>query len=301
MRLKSLSPVIVLSALLAWVPVPAAHGQDAAWTRTREPVVVAGDALAAFDGAPLDDLFVYAYRAGTWEQIPFQFDEVDATGTYTVENGLLDANDELVFMALDLGTQAVPWVWIPDTASHANPRYQIAVSDPLDAGQHGWVYVYRSADLAPTFIGDYVDWDAVAHRLVGTTYVVGFDPAVHPGIETLELNGAAVDLLDRSKIRIGATCIFLPVKLTEEDLVGMAAMDPDIDGPVRVGGGDLDGSSWAYHSFFQLRGAFDLDDLQPDLCPSLTIDSIRLSIDWLDQRRPAWPPPGITTPTSRPA
>jgi hypothetical protein len=157
-------------------------------------VIVSGGDLTAFEGAPLYDLFVYAYRGGAWQQIPFQFDEVDATGTYTVENGLLDANDELVFMAPDLGTQAVPWVWIPDTASQASPRYQSAVSDPLDAGQHGWVYVYRSADLAPASSGDYVDWDAVNHRLVGTTYVVGFDPAVHPGIETLELNGAAVDL-----------------------------------------------------------------------------------------------------------
>ena len=56
----------------------------------------------------LEELFAYAYGSGTWHQIPFQFDEVEPIGnTYVVtEDGYLDANDELAFMALDAGEQA---------------------------------------------------------------------------------------------------------------------------------------------------------------------------------------------------
>ncbi len=169
-------------------------------------MVVTGDQLPLFDGAALEDLFVYSYAGAAWQQIPFQFDEVDASGTYTVENGLLDANDELVFMAMDLGDQAAASDWITDTGAQSYARYEIQVSDPLNPGQQAWAYVYRSATLSPTLPVDYVSWDAANQRLVGSTYAVGFSPAVHAAMDSMELNGSGVDALDRGKIRIDATC-----------------------------------------------------------------------------------------------
>ena len=119
-------------------------------TRTQEPVIVAGGQLALFEGAALNDLFVYACTGATWQQIPFQVDEVDASGTYTVENGLLDGNDELAFMAMDLGDRVTVSEWITDTSSQGYARYEIQVSDPLNPGQQGWVYLYRSETVSPT-------------------------------------------------------------------------------------------------------------------------------------------------------
>ncbi len=85
------------TAVSAGVLPGTAAAASLSWTRTLEPAVLAGAGLADFAGAPLDELYVYSYRGGAWEQVPFQFDEVDASGTYTVVNSLLDAVDELTF------------------------------------------------------------------------------------------------------------------------------------------------------------------------------------------------------------
>ncbi len=119
-------------------------------TRQRDPVVVQGNSLAAFGAAPLDELFAYAYGSGTWQQIPFQFDEVEPIGnTYVVtEDGQLDANDELAFMALDAGEQAPAGAWISDNLSTGYPRYELRVVDPLHPNEQAWVYLYRSPSLS---------------------------------------------------------------------------------------------------------------------------------------------------------
>ena len=256
-------------------------------TRSQEPVVISGDRLPLFDGATLDDLFVYAYAGAAWQQIPFQLDEVDASGTYTVENGLLDANDELVFMAMDLGEQATASDWITDTGSQSYHRYEAQVSDPLNPGQRAWAYVYRSTTLSPALPADYVSWDAANQRLVGSTYAIGFSPTTHAAMDSMELNGSGVDALDRGKIRIAATCWIGPIPisqtLNEEDLVGSTDYTPDIDGPVRAGGGSAGGSSWAYHSLYRSNFTMNIDDLTPPPpCTKLTIGQVRLSSDWLD-------------------
>jgi hypothetical protein len=276
------------------VPVGAAYSLTAlrradpgALTRSQEPVIIGGDELPVFDGAALDDLFVYAYAGAAWQQIPFQLDEVDASGTYTVENGVLGADDELVFMAMDLGEQATATDWITDTDSQSYARYEIQVSDPLNPGQQAWAYLYRSTTLSPALPADYVSWDAANQRLVGSTYAIGFSPTTHAAMDSMKLNGSGTDALDRGKIRIVGTCWVgpIPIDLTlnEEDLAGSADPTPDIDGPVRVGGGSTDGSSWAYHSLYRSDVAMNIDDLTPPPpCTAITIDQIRLSSDWLD-------------------
>jgi len=276
------------------VPVGAAYSLTAlrradrgALTRSQEPVILSGDELPLFGGTALGDLFVYAYAGDAWQQIPFQLDEVDASGTYTVENGLLDANDELVFMAMDLSEQAMASEWITDTDSQNYPRYEILVSDPLNPGQQAWAYVYRSATLAPTTPVDYVSWDAANQRLVGSSYVVGFDSATHAAMDSMELNGSGTDTLDRGKIRIEGTCWVGPIPvsqtLNEVDLAVSVDPTPDIDGPVRAGGGSTGGSSWAYHSLYRSNFTMNIDDLTPPPpCTKLTIGQVRLSSDWLD-------------------
>ena len=68
------------------------------------PAIVSGSQLPAFAGVVLDELFVYAYDGTTWSEVPFQIDEVDASGEFTTtEDALLDGNDELVFMVADAG------------------------------------------------------------------------------------------------------------------------------------------------------------------------------------------------------
>jgi hypothetical protein len=288
LRSSGLSPVMVtiLFAGAAWLLLAEAQGVGplaGTWTRTQEPVILTGEQLARFNGVALNELFVYRYRDRTWTPIPFQVDEVNAFDRYTIEDGHLDANDELVFMAMDLGQEASPSEWIADNDSRSHVRYQVQVSNPLSSTERGWVYVYHSSTLHPT-IADYVKWDEAGNRIVARSYVAGIDPELPSSLDTLELNGSGVDALDRIKIRVHAACrvgfVPIPVMLTEEDL-DEQIVAWDVDGPVRVGGGTKASATWAYHSLFEIRATLNIDDISPPPpCTSLDIDRIRVSLDW---------------------
>ncbi|MGD8398229.1 MAG: hypothetical protein PVG11_05180 [Anaerolineae bacterium] len=276
----------LLSLVLSLAPASA----QPAWTRLLEPVELTGSGLEALDGAPLDELVVYVYTGSDWQPIPYQFDEVGADGAYGPEDGLLDGDDALVLMAADLGTQSPPDLWPEDTMARSHPRYEIQVADPLSPGAEGWAYVYRSSSLA-TAAEDYVAWQPISDTVEALSYTLGFSPADHAGIEVLALKGGGtsyVDLLDRTKIRVGATCtptIFPPfsIVLTEDDLAGTVDPTPSIDGPVRVGGGDVANASWFYAGFYRTDLVFDASSFEPpDLCQTARIDFVRLSTDWLD-------------------
>jgi hypothetical protein len=96
-----------------------------------DPVVITGGLLSDLTGDPLHDIFVYAYRGTALAQIPFQIDERDGSGTYVpVEDGHLDDNDELVFMAMDAGG------WVDDPSldvgsASITPTYVITLTDPF--------------------------------------------------------------------------------------------------------------------------------------------------------------------------
>lgn len=290
---KNLLGVMVMASIImlgVW-PLPAtgtageAAGPTLAWTRTLEPVTLTGADLGQFNGVNLGDLFVYAFDGSTWAQISYQFDEVDADGTYTSEDGVLDANDELVFMAVDLGFQADTWEWVDDADAQAHSRYEVAVTDPLHPAERGWAYVYQSTTLVPNH-DDYVDWDAGNQRVVAGTYIAGYDPSVHISMDSLELNGYAVDVLDRTKIQLSVTCYidgdpFAEV-VNEEDFSGEWDIVPSVDGAVRVGGGTTEASTWSYHSLYLSDVVWDLDALTPPQCDSLEIHWFRVSTDWLN-------------------
>ncbi len=82
------------------------------------PVVVKGNKASAVLGTPIEDLGLMAVRAGKLVPIPFQIDEKDEDGWVYVEGvsdagvagraGTLDAEDEIVFMLRDAGTETLP-------------------------------------------------------------------------------------------------------------------------------------------------------------------------------------------------
>jgi hypothetical protein len=198
--------------------------------RDLEPVIVTGAAVNAFIGTPTDQLFVYAYTDGIWTQIPAQVDEVTATGTYTTtEDGLLDANDEVVFMAMDLGDHAVGMVPTANGEPISALWYEIEVTDPISPTRKGWAYLVRSTVLTPTFAADYVSFDSFLHRINGVTYHLGY-ATPRPWMDYLTLGDGLVDILDRApKTRLCFGIICLPESLSpnlQDDLIK--------DGPVRL-------------------------------------------------------------------
>ncbi len=199
--------------------------------RDLEPVIITGTAISAFAGAPVDQLFVYAYTDGIWTQIPAQVDEVTATGAYTTtEDGLLDANDEVVFMAMDLGDQAVGMVPTADGQPISALWYEIEVTDPISPTRKGWAYLVHSSVLTPTFTADYVSFDPIQLRINGLNYHLGFAPS-RPWLEYLSFGDSETDILDRTpKLRLclGEACWFTEDNTpnVEDDLIR--------DGPVRA-------------------------------------------------------------------
>jgi len=204
-------------------------------TRWHAPVVVTGSLLSDLAGSPIDEVFVYAYQDATPAQIPFQIDERDASGAYVVvEDGQLDGNDELVFMAADGGG----WVDHPllgTNGSSITPTYVITITDPV-GNAHAWAYVFRSAALSRVATADYVSYDDGNDRITSSNrYALGFD-ATHGFVDHLTLGDSEQDLLDRTKLRISGTIevhgIPIPLSLNEENTSKDAVHA--IDGPVRV-------------------------------------------------------------------
>ncbi len=201
--------------------------------RGMEPVVLTGDDVEDLQGTPTDELFVYAYRDDSLEQIPFQVDEV-ATGTYTDTAGNpLDGDDEIVFMASDLGGQPAEEEEQFSAGLPISPTfYRIEVTDPLSPTKKGWAYVVRSSSLTKTFTRTYTTYEPGSNQIVTPRYSVGFAQDF-PGLDYLALNGTGTDIVDRTKIRIK---ILLGV-LDEDEIVNYVDFEPIgavKEGPVRV-------------------------------------------------------------------
>lgn len=198
--------------------------------RGLEPVIVTGAAVNGFIGAPTDQLFAYAHRDGIWIQIPAQVDEVTATDTYTTtEDGLLNANDEVVFMAADLGYQAPADPHSADGFPTVARWYEIEVTDPVSPTHKGWAYLVHSTELTTTFTTDYVSFDPSLHRINGTTYQVGY-ATPRPWMDYLTLSGGVADILDRApktRLCFGVLCF-------NESLASDLQDDLIKDGPVRL-------------------------------------------------------------------
>lgn len=227
MNARLLRGSLLLAALTFIFTIQAHHplvfatpGAPASLTRTLDPVVLSGEQAPAWQGVALDQLFLYAYHpGGGWEQIPWQFDE-KRDGVYVSnEDGRLDGDDELAFMARDCGDQAPPSQWIGDADARNHRRYEITVTNPLHAGERCWVYLYRSSTLDRAEIDDYVDY--AAHVATSDQYRLTLQQA-NLIAEGLQLFGNQTDVLDRTKVRIqlGSTVI------NEEQL---APADPRTD------------------------------------------------------------------------
>ncbi|MFQ5825094.1 MAG: hypothetical protein ACE5JB_13655, partial [bacterium] len=208
-----------------------------------QPVIILGSSFILFNNVPINNLFLFAYHADTqqWEAIPFQIDEKDAAGDFfnPDETPGLDANDELVFIAQDVGDMAPNVaVWIDNPEAQTYPRYEIKITNPVDQSIIGWVYLYRSNTLISVQTNtDYIQYiegpiaNPAADTIKGLSYKLGNANNGFPNFLELAANG--IDLLDRQKVRVVVRVIFSDVTLTEENFQN-PSVTPPIDGDVRV-------------------------------------------------------------------
>jgi hypothetical protein len=267
--------VVGLGAVQAHAMMPSAPRAASTLDRFEDPVVITGSQFPAFSGVPLRQLVLYAYRGGDWQAVPFQIDEVNISGTYVIsDGGLLDANDELVFMAGDAGGVVSTAAWPADAQARLHARYAITVSDPLSVSQQAWVYLYRSATLTRSQ-ASYVTWTQGLQTASALSYTAAFSPTRFVGLSDLFIDGRNVDILDRQKIRIELLGGF--IKFNEEGLVSLnpATLTLPITGPIRAvtNEGDLRAAFYRSQIAFDVR--FDLSSLGV-----IVPDFIRTSFDW---------------------
>lgn len=241
---------LLLAALLALAPRAAAQVEAEPLTLERKEgaVVVAGERLTAMLQAPIDQLRLYAAKRGELRPIPYQVDERTPEGGYAFDggeerrsdsdDGHLDGNDELVFMARHAGGRLAPGA--PPLEGEV-ARQVIQVTTP-DRDQSGWVYLLRfegapparaDADLVSlTWSGpELTGWTGERARVVTAPSGTSF-------LDWRELHfgrpggGFGPDVIDRAKLTFKARYLFLDIARREDEVRSHVA--GFIDGPVRV-------------------------------------------------------------------
>ena len=213
--------------------------------RDYEPIVMKGSNFPAFLGQPVSHIFAYSYDAGNdqWTQIPIQIDECDDSTHIWISspNNVLDQNDEIVFMARDMGDVADdPSIWINDDDSKNYDRFEISATDPTDSDVTKYVYIYLSSTVTDES-GQYMQFEDtptadLQYTVNGISYTEKHNENGLPQFwaVTDALDGNNTNILDRQKIRVYATILtFLDFNITEDDLNGDAVIE-HLTGNVRV-------------------------------------------------------------------
>lgn len=243
-------------------------------TRDLEPIIVTGQQVGSLLDAPVGDLFVYALHGSTWEQIPFQIDEVSNGQFVASGDGLLSPADEIVFMAKDAGDEAPAGTNLTNELAIDDGWYVIEASDSTSAGKKAWAYVVRSPTLDQTFSADYVSFNGGTHRITGENYTLGYNTP-NPWADYLTLGSSSTDILDRNKFRAcntaGTLCL-----VTEETAEGNVQDDPIKDGPVRAI--IRSGRVLGYGSMLEWSTSINLTQI-PDF-PLFLGKNVRVSLDW---------------------
>jgi hypothetical protein len=212
--------------------------------RYSEPIVIIASGLENLWGKSPDDIFVYRFDQNSgWQQIPHQVDERQLVQIYGggscdvspeecdlqyifdwPEGDGLDDNDEIVFMARDLGN--TPTSMMPEDVSNA---YQVQVTIP-GSNQVGYAYIFYSTTLTKSFGPPLVSYSRTEididegiedTEIITDNYRVHFSGQwIQDALEvSIAAGGDQVNLLDRWKGRAYDLSLYGET----EDRIGMCA------------------------------------------------------------------------------
>jgi len=218
--------------------------------RWPDPVVLHGRDLPGCEGRPLEHFRLYALHLGKFVPVPYQFDEITPDGRKVLPdggpeanpeegNGRLDARDELLFMAHDLGDRVRPADWVGgfDAAT------EISARDPLDSGR-GWCYLLSFPRPPPPSPLNYATYVDKYNQHYGFYLFEQSQFKVHQGKLYRQIfnqawklpdyaGGDFTNFIDRLKFRVRVRLLFgsLKITTTEDDVSGDTLALRD--GPVR--------------------------------------------------------------------
>ncbi len=213
-------------------------------TRQFDHIILTGDQCPDISGKPISNYGLFVLKDGAMVPIPFQIDEVHGTdkngefaythgkkATKDEDKGLFDANDQLVFMARDLGDQIVQKEMIDKSAQSFT---EIAVTDG-DTSKIAWAYLICFPKSPVRSEIDYVNYYPDKRQIIAWNYRTEFNKkflATPSGYAFgKRIGGEEIDRMDRAKVRINAKSV-INIKRSEEN-VKVKALGY-IDGPVRV-------------------------------------------------------------------
>jgi len=191
--------------------------QEIKVSRAYTPVVVKGERLAAFSGVPVDSLRLYAWDGAAWSVMPFQIDEMAKAidpfrlpdsvwrwSPFYADDGLLDGDDEMVFMIRDMGEQASGDRWIDDVPSQGHPRIEIAVADPQNPADAAYAYLYHASVASESIPRPYdLSYTPETATVESAAYTVALDDSsgLVQDIAIHSPYGNGIDIFDTQKLR----------------------------------------------------------------------------------------------------
>ena len=213
--------------------------------RTVDGVVVTGDLLPEFLGVPLEQIRVYAELNGALRVIPFQADELvpdrsafilpeGPKSNRALSDGVFSVQDEVAFMAKDLGGKMPRSAWPADALKAA----EIEVIDPLDLSR-GWAYLFAFPNPPAPSPRVYVVWDAAQGEVRTAAYINGYPPggkAIYFSriVGQPPIYGSGVDFVDRMKLRFHFEAVWGLVSFNGNEENAGQRIVGEKEGPVRV-------------------------------------------------------------------
>ena len=202
-------------------------------TRSHDPVVLSTGALAGLTDRDPDHYRLLSLRNGTAVPVPFQIDARDARGTYQLTDAPpgFDDDDELVFMAKDLGNRRAG-----ERLAGSGPVVEFEVTDP-GTGARGWAYLVRAPAAPEPTVRPYATYDTARNEVRAVSYRVRYPPGRNffTSMEATPAAGGGT-LISRMTMRIEPTFSLLLAhwspQLTEESFT--TVMAGIRNGPVRA-------------------------------------------------------------------
>jgi len=207
----------ILASLLHFLAAPALAQMSAPGLAT-----VSAAALACLRGRDESTVAIFAC-ATACAPIPWQLDERDGEGRWALDQGpqpnrddppgVLDDNDELLWMAADGGRR----VQIRELPNVDGCAVELEVRR---GGEATWAYAVATRGEAPRSALRYVRYDPVADRAEGERVAVGFGAPTPRYLALRGRDGAfGPNLLDRLKVRASARLLgFIPLGRDEDDI-----------------------------------------------------------------------------------
>jgi len=215
------------------------------------PIIINGDQLQSLLGKEISHIRVYAFQNGKARTIPFQIDQKDANNNWVwavVSNSerhhmnnydnedptgknIFDHNDQLVFMAFDIGEQNDHAL----TRINAAEMLELTVSFGNSPVPSGWIYLsYETSASTPLSDVRYMSYQKEARQIQSPVYSLTYSKQNIATIDNMSIDGQAIINHPRIQGTVDVNLLLFnsTIHFNETEINGYSV--GYIDGPVRI-------------------------------------------------------------------